>query len=88
MSEWLSRILFTTVTTVTRLRVLCEVRAETEDTVKEWTYNAESHNQMAASDEMNTRVRVSIKNWAMKNDVEQRMKIKTVRHTKSRGHFF
>jgi len=35
MSEWLSHILFTTATTVIRLRVLCEVRVETEDTVKE-----------------------------------------------------
>jgi len=35
MSEWLSHVLFTTATTVIRLRVLCEVRAETEETVKE-----------------------------------------------------
>jgi hypothetical protein len=40
------------------------------------------------SDENNTRVRVSIKNWAMRNDVEQRVKIKAVHHMKSRGQFF
>jgi hypothetical protein len=39
-------------------------------------------------DEINTRVRVNIKNRAMKNDVEQRVKIKAVRHMKSRGQFF
>lgn len=34
-SEWLSPVLFTMATTVTWLRVMCEVRTETEDADKE-----------------------------------------------------
>jgi hypothetical protein len=69
-------------TNITGLRVVCEVRAETEDTVKNEHIMQHHTTKWQHYDEINTRVHIRM-SPAMKNTVEQHVKINAVRHMAS-----